>query len=112
MRLLGSRYNMVGLDHLNYFTPRSFEVIIKRVGFVVLKTRTHVSNPILLWKDYQGRHLSGQMNQKDVLADQRQNIELRKNSLVRLIQHTADFVISPLGLGIYSLFWRKRTKCL
>jgi ubiquinone/menaquinone biosynthesis C-methylase UbiE len=99
MRLLGPRYSMVHLEHLNYFTPGSLKLLLKRVGFKTLNTRTYLSNPILLWKDYQGRHLSDQIGQCDVLADQRQNVELRKNLLVRLLQRTIDFVVSPLGIG-------------
>jgi ubiquinone/menaquinone biosynthesis C-methylase UbiE len=99
MRLLGDRYHQVGLDHLNYFTPSGLKLLLKRVGFTSLKTRTRSFNPIIFWKDYRGRHLYGQFEQSDVLADQQQNAELRRNPLVRWTQQAIDLALIPLGIG-------------
>lgn len=99
MRVLGSRYHMVGLEHLNYCTPASLKMLLQRVGFVMQTYRTCGFNPLIFWKDLRGRHLSGRFSPNDLLQDQRQNADLRKNPVVRFLQKMADLAVAPILAG-------------
>ena len=99
VRALGPRYHMVGLEHLNYFTPSSLKLLLERTGFIVLKTQTRSFNPLTFWKDHQGRHLSGQFRRSDLIADQQQNVQLRKKPATRVMERLVDFAVTLLGVG-------------
>ncbi|MBU0490770.1 MAG: class I SAM-dependent methyltransferase [Chloroflexi bacterium] len=90
MRILGPKYHMVGLEHLNYFTPRGLERLLKRNSFVTTRIQTSSFNPISFWKDYQGRHLSGEFGRDDQIADQQSHAVLRKRWVVRLLQRAVE----------------------
>ena len=99
MRGLGPRWHMVGLEHLNYFTPASLLLLLERVGFVTRRTQTRSFNPLSFWRDLGGRHLSGQFGQQELLAEYQSNASLRRNPAIRLAQRLMDVAVTWLGVG-------------
>ena len=99
MRALGPRYHMVGLEHLNYFTPLGLKQLSQRVGFNGHKIRTRAFNPITFCRDCGGRHLSGQFGHQDLLADYQSNASLVRIPAVRLAQRLVDLAVTWLNVG-------------
>ena len=109
MRGLGRRWHMVGLEHLNYFTPPSLRLLLERVGFVTHKTQTRSFNPLSFWKDLGGRHLSGQFGQRELLAEYQSNANLRRNPAIGLAQRLVDVAVTWLGVGDLLILTAQKT---
>jgi SAM-dependent methyltransferase len=99
MRGLGPRWRMVGLEHLNYFTPASLRLLLERVGFVTRETQTRSFDPLSFWRDLGRRHLSGQFGQRELLAEYQSSVSLRRNPAIRLAQRLVDVAVTWLGVG-------------
>jgi len=99
MRGLGAKYHMVGLEHLNYFTPSGLRGLLKRRGFSSTCVQTRAFNPIGFWKDWRGRHLSGDFSSSNLIADSQQNIRLRERQSVKIMQQMVDRIVKHFGVG-------------
>lgn len=54
VRLLGSKYRYVYVQHLNYFSARTLTRLSQAAGFEVAATRFRHFNPVVIWQDWRG----------------------------------------------------------
>lgn len=52
--ILGRRYRYIGLAHLNYFTPSTLALVLRRAGLSVEYVETRSFNPYVVWQDLRG----------------------------------------------------------
>jgi hypothetical protein len=95
-RLLGSRDRYVGIDHLNYWTARSFEAYINRFGFEVLATETSGFNPLTILKDWRNR---GQTVGCEQMAVEQKTVASLKGTWLHHGQRIAEKLLNVGLLG-------------
>ena len=53
IKLTGSKYRYIFLEHLNYFTPETLRKFVDEEFSIVALKSTHF-NPLVIWKDFRG----------------------------------------------------------
>ena len=100
MRLLGAKYHMVGLEHVNYFTRRGLGRLLERCGLRPLRETTRGFNPVSFARDYTGRHLlDAEWGAANLLDEGARNASLRERPWVRVAERVADRVVWAGGVG-------------
>jgi SAM-dependent methyltransferase len=51
-KLLGKKFNLVAVEHLNYFTPKVLTAVVSSVGFEVRGLSSFGFNPVCLLRDF------------------------------------------------------------
>jgi SAM-dependent methyltransferase len=93
-RVLGKKFNLVAVEHLNYFTPKVFTTVVSSVGFEVRSVSSFGFNPIGLVRDFvrgdSQLDLSEQMN--------RATLTLKiVSSPLRYVQRFTERVLDAFG---------------
>jgi 2-polyprenyl-3-methyl-5-hydroxy-6-metoxy-1,4-benzoquinol methylase len=53
VRLLGSKYRYILVEHLNYFTPATLKKFVE-LEFTAVEMKSTHFNPLVIWKDFRG----------------------------------------------------------
>jgi 2-polyprenyl-3-methyl-5-hydroxy-6-metoxy-1,4-benzoquinol methylase len=98
-RFLGSRFRMVHPCHILYFHGKSFEKILARSGFEIIKKTIVRFNPLVMIRDFWGLRDEGT---SEALKTVGQIYKVKNSSIfkpLRLFHRLALRVLEPLGLG-------------
>jgi 2-polyprenyl-3-methyl-5-hydroxy-6-metoxy-1,4-benzoquinol methylase len=98
VRLLGTRYRYIALEHLNYFTAATLGLLLRRAGFEVVHAETRSFNPYVVWQDWRGASAGVEETIRET--------ELSKSfktqagfAPARLAYTVADRVLQTIGWG-------------
>jgi 2-polyprenyl-3-methyl-5-hydroxy-6-metoxy-1,4-benzoquinol methylase len=73
IRLLGAKYRYIYSEHLNYFTSKTLEELV-RLEFSVLDLKSTHFNPFVIWKDFRG-------HEREVPREERSHLLKRTTAL-------------------------------
>lgn len=108
-RLLGRKWHMVGVDHLNYFTLNGVRRMLSKSGFSIESFVTQSFNPLKFLRDLRGRHLSGEMTDQDLVTDSVSTVELRTRKSVKILERVIDAAVRRFGCGDLLLIAGRKT---
>jgi SAM-dependent methyltransferase len=89
-RLLNSRHNLVCVEHLNYFTPRTFAETVATVGFEVKAIRSIGFNPIAMVRDWM--HGGTQLERDEQVERAAMTLKVVSSPL-RRVQRCAEWLL-------------------
>jgi len=97
-RMLGRKWDMVSLEHLNYYTGKSLALLLTSCGFRVCEAKTVAFNPLRCFRD-----LFRSSNRQPEISDQIRVSELsgriRRAPFVARAGAALDRLLSATGLG-------------
>jgi 2-polyprenyl-3-methyl-5-hydroxy-6-metoxy-1,4-benzoquinol methylase/Zn ribbon nucleic-acid-binding protein len=89
-RLLNARHNLVCVEHLNYFTPRTFAETVATAGFEVKAIRSIGFNPIAMVRDWV--HGGTQLERSEQVERAAMTLKVVSSPL-RRIQRCAEWLL-------------------
>jgi 2-polyprenyl-3-methyl-5-hydroxy-6-metoxy-1,4-benzoquinol methylase len=96
--LLGKKWDMVSIEHLNYYTPRSIERLLRKCGLSIAATKTYSFNPIRFLHDVR-RSGEEQPTIETQINTSRRTGSLREITLIRWAEQAVDSLVSLWDLG-------------
>jgi SAM-dependent methyltransferase len=93
-KVLGSRHNLVCVEHLNYFTPRTFVETVASAGFEVQTIRSIGFNPIALVRDL--IHGGTQLHRDEQVERAALTLKVVSSPL-RRVQRCAEWILNRAG---------------
>jgi len=103
-RCLGLRWRVIDPEHLGYFTPRSLEQVLRRVGYEGVRVSSR-SLDVLSWR--RGAGPAG-VARFDPHASARLRDSVEASSVLRFGKVVVNLLLEMSGLGDSLLVWARR----
>jgi 2-polyprenyl-3-methyl-5-hydroxy-6-metoxy-1,4-benzoquinol methylase len=97
-KILGRKWDMVSLEHLNYYSKSSLSLLLSSCGFHILEAKTAAFNPIRFLRDLR-RSSNAQPTTSEQIKVSQVSSRLRKAAVVAYASVFLDHVLCATGCG-------------
>jgi ubiquinone/menaquinone biosynthesis C-methylase UbiE len=98
-RQLGSRWSLVSIEHLQYFSRRSLAAMVRRCGFQPIENIAVAFNPLMFLADVSEHSERRQADTNWQIKKSNRNARWRSNTVIGMVEKLLDHVLNRFSLG-------------